>query len=101
MEESPDAPDAERTVNGVRIAGRGIDALDVMAQMVRGLPDELCQTMVRLRRTGRGYVVEMEDGLDRAELTQPIADGLAGVLDQLGLRHDGISVGESTRIDPS
>ena len=101
MNENTDAPDAEGTVNGVRIAGGDPDAMDVMARMVRARPDVLCQTMVALRLVGGGYAVEMEDGLDRAELTQPIADGLAGALGGLGLRHGGISVGESSRIDPS
>ena len=86
----------ERRVNGVRIVSDDAETVEVMARMVAALPEELCQTMISIRRdaASRGYVVEMEDGLDRAELTQPIADGLARALGPL---HDGIIVGASAR----
>ena len=43
----------------------------------------------------------MEDGLDRAELTRPIADALEQALARAGRRHGGIAVGNSTRIEPA
>ncbi len=97
--EHADTPAGERRVNGVRIVSGDAKAAETMAQMVAALPDKLCQTIVSVRRdaASRHYMVEMEHGLDCAELTQPIADGLARVLHRLGLRHDRISVGDSTQ----
>ena len=89
-------------VSGIRIADPDPAARGLMANLVRTLPDEMRQTMVSLRRdNGDGLVVEMEDGLDRAELTGPIADALGEALARAGHRHGGIAVGDSTRIGPA
>ena len=89
-------------VGGIRIADTDPAARALMADMIRALPDEMRQTMVSLRRNdGDGFVVEMEDGLDRAELTRPIADALERALARTGRRHGGIAVGDSTRIGPT
>ena len=87
---------------GVRIVDPDPAACGLMADLVQMLPDEMRQTMVSLRRDhGDGLVVEMEDGLDRAELTRPIADALGEALARAGHRHEGIAVGDSTRIGPT
>ena len=71
----------EMMAGGVRIADADPDMRTLMADMVRALPDEMRQTMVSLQRDdGDGFVVAMEDGLDRAELTRPIADALVEAL---------------------
>ena len=98
----PDRDPDGLMVGGVRIADLDPVARDVMADMVRALPDEMRQTMVSLRRGDNdGFVVAMEDGLDRAELTRPIADALVEALARAGRRHGGIAVGDSTRTGPA
>lgn len=103
MSDADRAGDAEAMAGGVRIVAATPEALDLMARLVEALPDELRQTMVALRRDGAPprYAVEMEDGLDRAELTQPIADGLVEALRRLGAAHGGVSVGRSARTGPA
>ncbi len=92
----------EVMAGGVRVLCSDPAARGLTADMVRTLPDELRQTMVSLRRDDDGsLVVEMEDGLDRVELTRPIADALAEALARAGRRHEGIAVGDSTRIGPT
>ena len=87
---------------GVRVVDPDPAARGLMADLVRTLPDEMRQTMVSMRRNGGdGLVVEMEDGLDRAELTRPIADALGEALTRTGHRHGGVAVGDSTRIGPT